>query len=88
MRMIGTEILVVMLVTSGLALGGPQTPTLSLPGIPNPKVAREAPEVGRSGGTYVVSTVSDPRTFNPIIITDTATGEVLSPIFAGLVEQN
>ncbi len=60
----------------------------SLPDIPNPKVAAEAPEIGRYGGRLIVAQISEPRTFNPVIITDTATGAVLGPIFEGLVESN
>ncbi|MBI3997497.1 MAG: ABC transporter substrate-binding protein, partial [Armatimonadetes bacterium] len=65
-----------------------QPPKLSLPDIPNPKVATEAPEIGRYGGTLVDAQVSEPRTFNPVIVTDTSTGRVLAPIFDGLVEGN
>lgn len=60
----------------------------SLPGIPNPKVATFPPEVGKYGGTYVVSSISDPRTFNPIIVQDTASGAVTNVMFDGLVEQD
>lgn len=75
------------LVLAGLAPGGAQ-PRPPLPGLPNPKVATEAPEIGRHGGTLVNAQVSEPRTFNPVIVTDAATGAVLAPIFEGLVETN
>lgn len=54
----------------------------------NPKVAAEAPEIGRYGRTLVIVQSSEPRTFNPVIVTDAATGRVLAPIFEGLVEGN
>ncbi|MGH2375353.1 MAG: ABC transporter substrate-binding protein, partial [bacterium] len=60
----------------------------AFPDIPNPKVAAEAPEIGRYGGRLIVAQISEPRTFNPVIITDAATGAVLGPIFEGLVEGN
>jgi len=60
----------------------------ALPGIPNPKVASEAPEIGRFGGTLVDAQISEPRTFNPVIVTDTSTGRVLGLLFEGLVEGN
>ncbi len=61
---------------------------LSLPDIPNPKVAEEAPEIGKFGATLVDAQVSEPRTFNPVIVTDTSTGRVLGSIFDSLVEAN
>ncbi len=63
-----------------------QTP--SLPDLPNPKVAAEAPEIGRFGGTLVDAQISEPRTFNPIVVTDVSTGRALAPLFDGLVEAN
>lgn len=59
-----------------------------LPEIPNPKVAAEAPEIGKYGGTYVISSISDFRTFNPIVVQDTVSGAVTGAIFDGLVEEN
>lgn len=59
-----------------------------LPDIPNPKVATDAPEIGKYGGTLVDAQVSEPRTFNPVIVTDVSTGRVLGSIFEGLVEAN
>ncbi|MGQ0569329.1 MAG: hypothetical protein ACT4P5_07320, partial [Armatimonadota bacterium] len=59
-----------------------------LPQIPNPKVAADAPEIGRYGRTLVDAQVSEPRTFNPVIVTDVSTGRVLGPLFDGLVEAN
>ncbi len=77
-----------MLVAVGVPpLGAGQAPP-SLPDVPNPKVATDAPEIGKYGGRLVVAQISEPRTFNPVIITDTATGGVLAPIFEGLVEGN
>ncbi len=77
-----------MLAAVGVSpLGAGQAP-LTLPDIPNPKVATDAPEIGKNGGTLVDAQVSEPRTFNPVIVTDVSTGRVLGPIFEGLVEAN
>ncbi len=56
--------------------------------LPKPKVAAEAPEIGKFGGTYIVAQISDPRTFNPIVVQDTASGAVTNAFSDGLVEQN
>ncbi len=63
----------------------------SVPGSPgnvNAKVAADAPEIGRYGGTFVAAQAGEPRTFNPIVSTNIATDAVLDPIFDSLVEQN
>lgn len=75
----------VLLVGSG-ALAAQQR--LSLPGIPNPGVAAYAPEIGKAGGTYVVSSISDPRTFNAIVAQDTASTAVSDVVNEGLVDQD
>ncbi len=72
----------------GAALALAQAPAPSLPDVPNPKVAAEAPEIGRYGGTYVVSSISDPRTFNPVVAQETSSTVVTGVIFEALVEQN
>lgn len=74
--------LLVVAAVATMASGAP------LPGMPNPKVDTEAPEIGRYGGTLVDAQSSEPRTFNPVIYTDTGTGGILAPIFDGLVETN
>ncbi|MDR7520942.1 MAG: ABC transporter substrate-binding protein [Armatimonadota bacterium] len=76
-----------MLLAAGVSATGPDR-RITLPGIPHPKVAVDAPEIGRYGGTLVDAQVSEPRTFNPVIVTDASTGRVLGPIFEGLVESN
>ncbi|MDR7484242.1 MAG: ABC transporter substrate-binding protein [Armatimonadota bacterium] len=76
-----------ILLTAGVWAAGPER-RITLPDIPNPKVAVDAPEIGRYGGTLVDAQVSEPRTFNPVIVTDASTGRVLGPIFEGLVESN
>src|SRR2546426_8028775 len=57
-------------------------------GILNPKVPLEAPEIGRYGGTLVVTQLGDPRTFNPIVAQETSLTDVPPPIFDGLLVQN
>jgi peptide/nickel transport system substrate-binding protein len=66
--------------------GAPSAP--SLPGIPNPKVDVDAPEIGRYGGTLVTAQIGEPRTFNPVVMTDNASGSLVAPLFEGLVEAN
>ncbi len=78
----------VLVVTLGVTLVAAQPPGPTLPGIPNPKVARSAPEIGKYGGALVVTQLSDPRTFNPIVAQEGSSTDVLSPIFEGLLEQN
>ncbi len=68
------------------AIGQGATP--KLPDIPNPKVATAAPEIGKFGGTYVVATISDPRTFNPIVAQESSSTQATAPIFDGLVDTN
>jgi peptide/nickel transport system substrate-binding protein len=71
-------------ISTALLAGAAAAP--QLPGIPNPKVATDAPEIGRYGGTLVNAGIGEPRTFNPVVVTDSATGGVLGLIFEGLVE--
>jgi peptide/nickel transport system substrate-binding protein len=73
--------------TAALSAAAP-APRFSLPGIPNPGVNMRAPEIGKYGGTYIISQISDPRTFNPIVVQDTASGAVTGAFADGLVEQN
>lgn len=56
----------------------------ALPDVPNP-VVKEA-ELGRFGGTFVTTSISDPRTFNPIVAQETSSTGPLGYLFEGLVE--
>lgn len=58
------------------------------PGLPKPKVVTSAPEIGKYGGTFVVSSFSDPRTFNPVVTQDTVSTTVTNAIADPLVVQN
>ncbi len=82
----------VLAVVSALMIAGAMARAQStpprLPDIPNPKVAAEAPEIGKYGGAYIVSSISDPRTFNPVVAQETSSTAVTGAIFEGLVEQN
>jgi peptide/nickel transport system substrate-binding protein len=42
------------------------------------------PEIGRSGGRLVLATISDPKSFNPILAKETSTTVITSLIFEGL----
>lgn len=75
--------MLVLLLLSTMAGAQGQSPAL-----PKPKVAANAPEIGKFGGTYIVAQISDPRTFNPIVVQDTASGAVTNAFSDGLVEQN
>jgi len=59
-----------------------------LPDLPNPKVEASAPEVGKYGGTFITSSFSDPRTFNPVASQDTVSNTVVEAIADALVDQN
>lgn len=87
-RMIIAGAVGAILLVGGIVPLGAQQPTLSLPGIPHPGVATYAPEIGKYGGTYVVSQISDPRTFNPVVVQDTASGAVTGAIFESLVDED
>lgn len=79
----------ICLVTSSLLLSpqiGAAPPHPSLPDIPNPKVM--VGEMGKFGGTFLDSQVSDPRTFNPILAQETTSTAPLGSLFDGLVEDN
>ncbi len=79
---VGTLTLVLL-----VAQAGGQGPLPGLPSIPNPKVIR-AGKIGRAGGTLVFSSISDPRTFNPIVAQETSSSTATGYIFEGLVETN
>jgi len=85
-RILGLCFRVAFVLAAAVPLAAQSAP--ALPGIPNPKVAADAPEIGRAGGTLVDAQVSEPRTFNPVIVTDTSTGRALGQLFEGLVEGN
>lgn len=71
---------------AGFVLSAAAAP--SLPGIPNPKVESDAPEIGRYGGTLVTAQIGEPRTFNPVVMTDNASGSIVGPLFESLLETN
>src|SRR3989442_4795176 len=81
-------LLVIVAATLAAAMAAAQSAPPTLPDIPHPKVKVEAPEIGKFGGTYIVSSISDPRTFNPIVAQETSSTGVTGAIFEGLVEQN
>lgn len=46
-----------------------------------------AGEIGRYGGSMVLSIASDPATFNPILVTDQSSGDILhGPLFASCLD--
>ncbi|MGQ0570683.1 MAG: ABC transporter substrate-binding protein [Armatimonadota bacterium] len=69
-----------LLVTSQVTA---QTGKLTLPDVPSPAVV-EAADVGRFGGTFVVASISDPRTFNPIVSQESSSPVAL--LFEALAE--
>lgn len=46
------------------------------------------PEIGKTGGEIVLSTFSDPKSFNPITSTEMTTSEFTQYIYEGLVRSN
>ncbi len=63
------------------------TQKLALPDVPNPSVV-EAADLGRFGGTFVVTSISDPRTFNILVAQETSSTVPLGYSFEGLVDTN
>jgi peptide/nickel transport system substrate-binding protein len=86
MRRIVVSAVAAILLVAVVALAAQQK--FTLPGIPNPDVATYAPEIGKYGGTYVTSTISDPRTFNAIVSQDTVSSAVTDVMFDSLVGEN
>ncbi|MDR2729129.1 MAG: ABC transporter substrate-binding protein [Chitinispirillales bacterium] len=46
------------------------------------------PSIGKSGGEVVLSTISDPKSFNPITSTETSTSYFTNLMYEGLLTQN
>jgi len=46
------------------------------------------PEAGKRGGEIILSTISDPKSFNPITSTETSTSEFTAYMYEGLVKIN
>lgn len=55
--------------------------------VENPKVVRGW-ELGRHGGTLRGTAIADPKTFNPVIASETSSTQPLNLVFEGLVESN
>jgi peptide/nickel transport system substrate-binding protein len=68
------------------AVVGAAPPSPGLPGLPHPKVMVGEP--GRFGGTFLDAQVSDPRTFNPILVQEATSSGPIGNLFEGLVEDN
>lgn len=83
MRRIVISAVAAVLVLAVLPLAAQQK--FTLPGIPNPYVATYPPEIGKYGGTYVTSSISDPRTFNAIVSQDSTSSAVTDQMFDALV---
>lgn len=72
------------LVVTAPAVAQPARP--ALPDVPNPVVVEAEP--GRFGGTFVITSISDPRTFNPVVAQETSSTVPLGYLFEGLVDTN
>ncbi|MDR7485833.1 MAG: ABC transporter substrate-binding protein [Armatimonadota bacterium] len=86
----GARLAVIGVLIAAVPAAGPavaQTGRLALPDVPNPKVV-EASDVGRFGGTFVVSSISDPRTFNLLVAQETSSTAPLGYLFDSLAETN
>ena len=82
--------LLMTVVAASLIVAAPviaQPAKLTLPDVPNPMVV-EASDIGRFGGTFVVTSISDPRTFNTLVAQETSSTVPLGYAFEGLVETN
>jgi ABC-type transport system substrate-binding protein len=54
---------------------------------PIPEGAEVVPVTGHHGGRLVYATISDPKTFNPVIANETSSTDILDgPVYSGLVE--
>lgn len=84
----GVILLTLLFAGSLLTVGAQPASLPSTPSSVDSKIAADAPEIGRYGGTFVAAQSSEPRTFNPIVSTDGVTDAVLAPVFQSLVEQN
>ncbi len=73
-----------ILTTSVIAQTPPQK--FSLPDVPNPAVLQADP--GRFGGTFVLTSISDPRTFNVLVAQETSSTGPLAYVFESLVNTN
>jgi peptide/nickel transport system substrate-binding protein len=76
-------------VSAALLIANPvvaQSPRPALPDVANPVVVQD--NIGRSGGTFVVTSISDPRTFNTIVAQETSSSGPLGYVFEGLVTTN
>ncbi len=73
-----------ILTTSVIAQIPPQK--FSLPDVPNPAVLQADP--GRFGGTFVLTSISDPRTFNVLVAQETSSTGPLAYVFESLVNTN
>jgi len=60
--------------------------TLDIP-IPKDADVFKGP-VGRYGGSFVITTISDPKTFNPIVARETSSTDIIGRIFDSLVGRN
>jgi peptide/nickel transport system substrate-binding protein len=58
--------------------------------VENPKISDVAPngKIGKYGGTLVRTSISDPKTFNPVVAKETSSTTITGYIFEGLVEEN
>jgi len=98
MRIISVALMVIVQIAifSGCQKGAPenriQKETDAVSGINyaalQEKAAAFVPSIGKSGGEIVLSTFSDPKSFNPITSTENTTTEFTSYIFEGLVKAN
>lgn len=79
----------VMVIAASLLITAPAIaqPKFTLPDVANPMIV-SAPEIGRSGGTFVVTVISDPRTFNFLVAQETSSTVPLGYMFEALVEVN
>ena len=51
-------------------------------------VDHSAWERGRHGGRFVVTNISDPKTFNPVVAAETSTTDITGRMFVGAVRRN
>jgi peptide/nickel transport system substrate-binding protein len=52
------------------------------------EAAQYKPQIGKYGGMLRLTTISDPKTFNPIVAKETSSTEITGNIFEGLTREN
>lgn len=75
-----------LLFVSGCGGGSGTEKTLDIPIPEDADVFKGT--VGKYGGTFIITTISDPKTFNPIVSRETSSTDIIGRIFDSMVGRN